>query len=356
MTARNERNMDNLLILLQITQLAAQARQRATKILAATRDSGSAFRDSLREISIHLGSISMAEGIVRDCEENGISVISFGSDSYPEQLYRLALPPLVLFVRASGNELPECTTLVSVVGSRKADAEGVMLTKQLCHRLRSEGVTVVSGLAYGIDSASHWAALEIGDNTCPTVAVMPGGLDLIYPRAHEKLAAKILDSGGCLVSEYAPGIKPQKVHFLERNRIVAALSSAVVIMQASWRSGALSTATHAAELGVDVFVVPGPIHAPLYQGNHRLIRSGAFLLSSFDELVEHLGFLPGNQQKKGEVKASQQDLYNILKKKGPMSYQELESVVEDVELAKTLLELEFSGKLRSLPGCKYQAV
>ena len=153
-------------------------------------------------------------------------------------------------------------------------------------RIAAVGLTVISGLAYGIDAAAHTGALE-GEGK--TIAVLGHGRNSLYPRAHEPLAKAICDSGGALITEYPDDVPALPHHFPERNRIIAALARAVLVVEAAPRSGSLITARHALELGIDVFVVPGSIHNPLAEGSNQLIRQGAQLVQSPEQLLEDLG-------------------------------------------------------------------
>jgi DNA processing protein len=171
------------------------------------------------------------------------------------------------------------------VGTRKATSEGKRNARILGATLAQRGFCVVSGLALGIDEAAHEGALSVEGKT---VAVLANGLDTIYPREHEHLAKKIITAGGAIISEYAAGTPALPHQFLERNRIVSGISIAVVVIEAPLRSGSISTARHAAEQGRDVFVYPGPVTHVNYRGSHMLIRNGARLVSSPEDILEDL--------------------------------------------------------------------
>jgi len=175
---------------------------------------------------------------------------------------------------------------IAVVGTRKATNEGIEIAKKFSISLSRAGAIIVSGLAFGIDAAAHEGALSASGIT---IAVLGNGVDKIYPAQNEALGKKIIESGGALVSEYPDGSPSLPHQFLERNRIISGLSHAVVIIEAPERSGAISTAGHAATQGREVFVVPGPIYNKNYAGSHRLIRDGARLVTSPEEILEDLG-------------------------------------------------------------------
>lgn len=207
--------------------------------------------------------------------------------------------PLALWYRGEGNLeiLRETSRLVAVVGSRDATEYGRTITAELVHRLRAHGICIVSGGAYGIDAQAHQAALAEDppgnqspgrDGTPPTIAVMAGGLNRFYPVGNEDLL-KAVHSQGLLIAEVAPGTTPSRWRFLQRNRMIAALCAATIVTEARWRSGALSTAHHAAEMGREVGAVPGSVFSANSAGCHRLIREGAAtLLTDAAEAMELL--------------------------------------------------------------------
>jgi DNA processing protein len=176
--------------------------------------------------------------------------------------------------------------MLAIVGTRRATPKGIALAHDFACSLARRGVRVVSGLAFGIDAAAHDGCLDAGGQT---LAVLPCGLDRIYPRSHEKLAGKILGNGGALVSEYPPGTEALPHRFLERNRIVSGLSRGVLVIEAPENSGALVTARLAAEQGRDCFVTPGPIGHPNFIGSHQLIRKGAELVTCPENILEAYG-------------------------------------------------------------------
>ncbi len=211
---------------------------------------------------------------------------------YPALLKNVPGAPTTLFVRGT---LPDPSrTLVAIVGTRRATTEGLSLARNVARDLSRAGISIVSGLALGIDGAAHAGAIEGGT---PTYAVLGNGIDSIYPASHQNLAEQIIKTGGGVLSEYEPGIPSYPNQFLERNRIVSGMSRAVIVIEAPARSGSLSTARHAAEQGRDVFVVPGSPTSRNYQGSHFLIREGARLVTDVKDIMEDLGLeLPGAQE------------------------------------------------------------
>ncbi len=203
---------------------------------------------------------------------------------YPQLLKEIPDPPEKIFIKGSLESLG--STSIAIVGTRKATSLGEKTAEEFSRALAEAGITIVSGLAIGIDSAAHRGALKA---EAKTVAVLGGGIDKIYPAQNENLAKQILEREGAIISEYPPGTPSYKDNFIRRNRIISGLSRAVVIIEAPEKSGALSTAGFAAEQGRSVFVVPGPINNVNYKGSHALIRDGATLVTSPQEILEDLG-------------------------------------------------------------------
>jgi len=214
----------------------------------------------------------------------GISIISFNDGTFPVSLKNIFDPPLALYVRGT---IEADSFSIGFVGSRKATPYGKTATNILVRPLASRGITIVSGLAYGIDAEAHRATLSVNGKT---IAVLGNGIDeaTLYPRAHRDLAREIVDKGGAVISEYPPATKPQGYFFPQRNRIISGLSKAIVVVEAGERSGALITAKEALEQNRDVFAVPGPITSELSKGTNRLIKEGAAPIQSAEDLVESL--------------------------------------------------------------------
>ncbi|VXB21606.1 DNA-processing protein DprA [Citricoccus sp. K5] len=197
--------------------------------------------------------------------------------------------PVALWFRGAG-PVPRGSSTLAVVGSRDATGYGQSVTRNLAGGLAARGLTVMSGGAYGIDAMAHRAALASGTGMPPTVAVMAGGLDRYYPAGNEDLLREVV-AQGLLLSELPPGASPTRHRFLQRNRIIAALSAAVLVVEARWRSGAQNTAGHALGLGREVGVVPGPVTSPQSAGCHRLLRESPAVVVS--DVEEALALIPG---------------------------------------------------------------
>jgi DNA processing protein len=215
-------------------------------------------------------------------QESGIKVLTWEDQAYPKRLIEIDQPPPVLYLR--GDLLPEDDWAVAVVGTRRITGYGRQVAEEISSFLANNGITVISGLARGVDSVAHKSALDAGGRS---LAVLGNGVDQIYPPEHRRLADAIVQHGA-LISDYPPGTPPDSVNFPPRNRIISGLSQAVVIVEAGERSGALITANFAAEQGRDVFAVPGNINAPQSKGTNRLIQQGANPLLDAQEILEML--------------------------------------------------------------------
>lgn len=225
--------------------------------------------------------------------EQRIHTLTSDNILYPQLLKEIAGFPTQLHYIG---ELPEHKELcISIVGTRKATREGEAIAYETANELAKRGFTIVSGLALGIDGASHEGALA---GKGKTIAVLANGLDSVYPKQHENLAREIINNGGCIISEYPDGTPSYPSQFLERNRIVSGLSIATVVIEAPLRSGSLATARNAIEQGREVFIFPGNVHHTNYRGSHHLIREGARLVTNVTDILEDLGMseIPQKEQ------------------------------------------------------------
>lgn len=216
-------------------------------------------------------------------EAAGVRIVTRADPAWPKDLACLPDPPLALWIR--GELLPQDRLAVAVVGPRRASAYGHRIAQRLAGGLARLGATIVSGLARGIDTAAHEAALAAGGRT---VAVLGSGLEYCYPKENRPLAERIADGRGALLSELPLNAPPTPGSFPRRNRLVAALSLATLVVEAGATSGALITARLAAELGKQVLAVPGPIDRPEHVGSNRLIRDGAVLVTGVEDIVAEL--------------------------------------------------------------------
>ena len=227
-----------------------------------------------------------AEAILAECERLRLELLSIGNPGYPAELLNLTDPPPVLFLRGRPDLLHR--PAVAIVGSRRATETGRRMAERIAAVLARRRVVVVSGMAMGIDGAAHRGALSAGGDT---VAVLGCGADVAYPTSNRKLHRDI-GRDGLLVTEFEPGEGALPHHFPKRNRIIAALANAVIVVEAGDRSGALITVEHALDLGRDVFAVPGSVENEASRGTNALLRDGARVLPSPEAILQELEWLP----------------------------------------------------------------
>ncbi len=213
-----------------------------------------------------------------------ITHISHSDKTYPALLKEIPDAPSSIYVM--GSLAPSDALAVAIVGTRKATVQGKQLARSIASKLAARGIVIVSGLAIGIDTAAHEGAIEAKG---VSIAILANGLNTIYPAQNKQLADKLIALGGAVISEYAPNTPAFPNQFLARNRIVSGLCVATIVIEAPERSGTLATARFALEQGRDVFVVPGPVGHPNYTGSHKLIRDGARLTTSPEDILEDLG-------------------------------------------------------------------
>lgn len=214
-----------------------------------------------------------------------IEEISIESNEYPEQLRNIYDAPLKLYVL--GNKVLLKQKGIAIVGSRKATEYGKKVALQLSKKLSENGINIISGLALGIDTCAHLGTLQ-QNNIGKTIAVLGSGLDEIYPKQNIKLAKNIIENGGCIITEYPLGTKPEKLNFPQRNRIISGLSKGVVVVEASEKSGSLITSEFALEQGREVFAVPGNILNFTSVGTNNLIKQGAKLVTNYMDILEEI--------------------------------------------------------------------
>ncbi len=250
-----------------------------------------------------------AEREIALCQQHDLAIITPQHAEFPPLLQEIPDPPGVLFSRGHWQEDDQLA--IALVGTRRASHYGLRQAERLAMGLAHAGVTVISGLARGIDAAAHRAALRAGGRT---IAVLGSGLLNVYPPEHVELAQAI-GQAGAVLSELPPLQKPMSGTFPMRNRLISGLALGVVVVEAAQRSGALISASHAAEQGREVFAVPGPIDSPVSHGCHRLIRDGARLVESVDDILDELGPLAqslpradgGVMRHPGELKLNEQE-------------------------------------------------
>lgn len=267
-------------------------------------------------------------------------VLRRGTSRYPALLTQLHDPPRRLYLRGGGQEVLE-RPAVAVVGARSCSAYGAQVARTLARELAGAGIVVVSGLARGVDAEAHRGALDVGG---ATVAVLGCGIDRDYPARHAELARRIVAGGGLVVSEYEPGVEPAPWRFPARNRVIAGLALATVVVEARERSGALITADFALELGREVFAVPGEITAALSIGTNRLVGQGAAPLLGSGDVLAALGLEPALPAAPLAVSDPAARVLGLLAD-GPRGQDELvrASALSASVVAAALVELELAG-------------
>ncbi|MFC1496682.1 DNA-processing protein DprA [Candidatus Margulisiibacteriota bacterium] len=224
-------------------------------------------------------SFDWAEQEIERAENKKIKIFCPEDEEYPENLKNIYDPPVALYVR--GKLLKQDKKSLAIVGTRRATQSGLEVAGKFAYDLSNLGITIISGLAMGIDAAAHFNAKR-------TIAVFGSGVDQVYPKVNSKLAEKILDEGGALISEFPLGMLPEKWTFPQRNRIISGLSLGVIVVEGAEDSGALITARLALEQGREVFAVPGSIQSAVAKGPNSLIKQGAKLIQSIDDILEEL--------------------------------------------------------------------
>ncbi|MBU1998753.1 MAG: DNA-processing protein DprA [Candidatus Omnitrophota bacterium] len=320
-----------------------------------------------RELALRICSLQRAD-IEREFELAkglGLKIVTIKDALYPENLKQIYDPPPVLYIK--GNLSADDNLSVAVVGSRAATYYGLSCAERISGDLSRSGLTVVSGMARGIDTASHRGALKSGGRT---LAVMGSGFNHIYPKENQGLIQEIAASGA-VVSEFPINIRPTKMNFPRRNRIISGLSLGVVVIEAARNSGALITSEFALEQGRDVFAVPGRIDSPNSSGTNKLIQEGAKLVKDASGIIEELspilisrlrirqenvniGKVNLNSSAK-DLDQQEQRLYKLISRR-PM---EIEAIVEELKLPvekvfSILTLLEVDGRIRQLPGKIFQ--
>lgn len=301
-----------------------------------------------------------AEKEIAFIERYKISTWFYLDKNYPQRLKNCTDGPIMIYYK--GNAELNHPKVISVVGTRSATEYGKEMCKQLISGLVSSDVMVVSGLAYGIDAAAHKAALE---NNLKTVAVLAHGLDRIYPYLHKSLAGKIINDGG-LLTDFMSGTNPDRENFPKRNRIIAGLADATVVVEAAKKGGALITAEIANSYNRDVFSIPGRINDQYSEGCNYLIRTNrAALIQSAQDICEMMGWVTksksGNTRQRElfiELTADETAIVGILKENGESSLNLIcnRSELPSTKVAAALLNLEFQGVVNCMPGKMYKLI
>lgn len=295
------------------------------------------------------------DALFSSMEKAEVVAVTATDPEYPPLLLETPGAPQVLFVR--GRVALNDAQAIGIVGARNCTAYGTRMARKLARDVSRMGVTVVSGLARGIDSAAHRGAVDV---KARTVAVLGSGVDVVYPPEHRTLAEEILEAGGSLISELRPGSPPRPQHFPARNRIISGMSKGLLLVEGANRSGAMSTVNFALEQGRTVMALPGQADSPLSAAPHRLIREGASLVMSAEDIIADLGWekiVIKAGMRTGHATAvlpftqKEQAVYNLLGG-GPVDTETLVEItgLPPPELNALLTVMELHGTVRKLPG------
>lgn len=300
--------------------------------------------------------LAECEGIMKRCEEEGITILDFFDEYYPWQLREIPDPPVVLYVKGQLEHL--MAPMIAVVGSRKCSEYGYQMAVELGKNLAQAGICVVSGMAMGIDGAAHFGALQNG----VTIGILGTGVNICYPSCNRLLYRSILEKG-VIVSEYPPDTKGMPYHFPKRNRLISGMSYGTVVVEAAERSGSLITAQLAMDYDREVYAVPGNVHQKLSMGTNTLLKQGARCIMSAEDVIEAL---PGGLCIKSQViNKNRSKLDNELAQEERIVYAKVsqqpimfEKLLESTQLSyerinTILLQLEIKGLIQRLPGERY---
>lgn len=285
-------------------------------------------------------------------ERENIEILTIKDENYPRLLKEISLPPFLLYCKG---ELKPEESCFAIVGTRRCTGYGKQVAEELAADLINAGLTIVSGMARGIDTVAHKEAVKRSKRT---IAVLGSGIDerSIYPSENLKLAREIVKSGGAVISEFPVGDKGLPHHFPQRNRIISGLSLGVLIVEAKMKSGAMITASWAADQGRDVFAVPGPINLPTSEGPNYLIKQGAKLTTDVNDILEELN-LPLKSVEEKEIKAETPEEEKILEilQQEPLH---IDKIIEKTKLntnvvSSALLMMEVKGMVKNLGGNTY---
>ena len=289
-------------------------------------------------------------------KKRNIGVLEIKDKEYPDNLRDLDDAPMVLYVR--GNLNKNDINSVAIVGSRKMTSYGKEVTQKLSSQLAVLGISVVSGLAFGIDITAHRSTLEAGGRC---IAVLASGIDIITPRSNEWLGQEIIKSGGAIISEYPPGVIPKKYFFPFRNRIISGLSKAVIVVEGMIQSGTIHTANHAANQGRQVFAVPGQITSPMSGAPHYLIKNGAKMLTDVKDILDELDLqLKVDKESVEKVMPGdkfESEIVSILERE-PFHLDELARIInlQINEISARLTVMELKGMVKNIGNGVYKKV
>ncbi len=288
-------------------------------------------------------------------QANDIQVLTWEDEEYPRRLKEIEQPPPVLYLRGQLSEADQWA--VAIVGTRRVTAYGRQVSEEIARQFVQNGITVVSGLARGVDSIAHQAAMS---NEGRTLAVLGSGLDQIYPPEHRKMAEEITQRGA-LISDYPPGTAPEAANFPPRNRIISGLSQAVVVVEAGEKSGALITAAFATDQGREVFAVPGYLYAPQSKGTNSLIHEGAHIFTDVRDVLDILNLTQVNHYRTARkalpADATETQLFSLLGREAlHVDEIRLQTNLPIEQVTSTLTLMELKGLVRQVGSMRYIAI
>lgn len=362
--------MDEVVYLLSLKNIKGIGDAYARKLIKKFGSPEEVFQQKSADL-VQIGGIttSLAESIVRydgwdvaekeaeEINKRGARIIKFYDNDYPENLKQIYNYPLFLYYSGQINKVDEHA--LAVVGSRDCDKYGVTITENIVKHLASMGITIISGLARGIDTVAHKAAINSGGRT---VAVLGNGIDICYPGENRELFNNIPENG-YIVTEYPIGTEPDSLNFPKRNRLISGLSLGVIVVQANRKSGALITAEYAGEQNREVFAVPGNINNKRNSGTNRLIKSGAILIDNIDDITDEIPLLKKLNKKRvnagntlPELSGDENLVYQLLSD----SELHIDQIgggtnIRAEKLFELLLNMELKGIIKSMPGNYYKA-
>ena len=306
-------------------------------------------------ISAREDALSKAKLELEFIEKNNVSTLYYLNDDYPRRLKYFDQSPVILYYQGSANLNPQRT--IGIVGTRKPSEYGVIQCEKIVEGLKAYGVSIISGLAYGIDTISHRKSVETGQET---IGVLGHGLDMVYPASNRKLSKNMINHGG-LLTEFGHGRKPDRENFPMRNRIIAALSDAVIIVESAVRGGSIITATFADAYNKDVFAVPGRVSDEMSAGPNKLIKSHkAHMIESAKDIAyimrwDEISNQPVQAQLFVELSDREQSIVDYIRIHKEIPIDRLQHLMQlpASELSSILIQLEFKGIVRPLPGKRY---
>lgn len=292
---------------------------------------------------------------LRECRDKGIIVLTREDERFPSQLLNLSDAPICLYVKGDLNNFDfDRDLMLAIVGTRRATPYGLQIAKKFSSELSSSGLVIVSGMAMGIDTAAHQAALNAHGRT---IAILGCGVDIIYPPSNHKLYESIIASGGLIISEFPPGMQGPRGLFISRNRLISGLSRGVLVVEGLADSGALATARFAAEQGRDVFAPPGPLTSEMSAAPHILIREGAKLVTTTNDIFEEFNLkVTPSREREIELTDDERMIFNIIKTEPKFMDEIIAELQIDVNKILNLTSiLEIKGIIEKNTEGRYQA-